>query len=100
MVAANRGPAITVGSGVTTARQELTQLAGEHGWEIGEYPAYVEVARTGFIRDNVQVRVEWTEAGSVEHAQRIAKGQQQVLLNRADRDKRATIAAWLTEDVR
>ncbi|MDM3927762.1 hypothetical protein [Mycobacterium intracellulare] len=44
--------------------------------------------------------MEWTEAGSVEHAQRIAKGQQQVLLNRADRDKRATIAAWLTEDAR
>lgn len=85
---------------MTTARQELTQLAGEHGWEIGEYPAYVEVAKTGFIRANVQIRVEWTESGSVEYAQRVAKGQQPVLLNRGNHDKRATIAAWLTEDAR
>lgn len=50
VVAANGDPATTVGSEVTTAREELTQLAGEHGWEIGEYPAYVEVAKRGFIR--------------------------------------------------
>lgn len=85
------------GNDAVTAYQELTGLAREHGWEVGEYPAYVEVRKTGFIRASVQVRVEWTDRGSVARAERIAPGQAQVVLDRTDQDKRAAVASWFTD---